>query len=63
MFTSGGGVEQAGAGGGGLWGDVWEVVRLTPDLRSDGGREGVERWTRRVVGGGGGLTCRRWQPL
>lgn len=39
MFTSGGGVEQAGAGGGGVWGDVWEVVRLTPDLRSDGGWE------------------------
>lgn len=39
MFTSGGGVEQAGAEGGGVWGDVWEVVRLTPDLRSDGGWE------------------------
>lgn len=52
MFTSRGGVKQAGAGGGGVWGDVWEVVRLTPDLRSDGRREGVERWTRREGGGG-----------
>lgn len=48
---------EGGAGGCGVMCGVMcgKVVRLTPDLRSDGGRDGAERWTRRGVGGGGGV--------